>query len=113
MNGAVISIFFDTDSAHTEELNQTKIEKIDNFFNSLKLDNMTDGKVVDKIELRQLMMDVVDFGSRWAYQGSLTAPPCSEKIYWNVVRAVYPIKKEALAKFNQLLSPDYSPVEDA
>lgn len=78
----------------------------------MKLNDIKDGKVVDKIELGELMMDVVDFGSRLGYQGSLSAPPCSDKIYWNVVRAVYPIKKEVLAKFNQLLSPEYSSVED-
>ena len=43
MDGAVISIFFDTDSAHTEKLDKAKIENIDKFFNSLKLNEVKDG----------------------------------------------------------------------
>ena len=38
-----------------------------------------------------------EFG--WIYKGSLTTPPCSKSIYWNVIATVYPIKQKNLDQF--------------
>lgn len=46
---------------------------------------------VDLIAFKSLM-EMVDLENRWTYKGSLTTPPCSTNLYWNVVRTVYPIK---------------------
>jgi len=41
-------------------------------------------------------MSMIDTDNRFIYIGSETKPPCSQKVYWNVVKTVYPIKQEHL-----------------
>lgn len=50
------------------------------------------------------MMELVDFNNRWAYKGSLTTPPCTTFVYWNVLSSIYPIKKEHLDLFDKQLA---------
>jgi len=49
-------------------------------------------------------MELVDFNNRWAYKGSLTTPPCTSFVYWNVLSTVYPIKAEHLELFKTQLA---------
>lgn len=51
-------------------------------------------------------MELVDFNNRWAYKGSLTTPPCTSFVYWNVLSTVYPIKEEHLKLFKDQLAKD-------
>ena len=44
-------------------------------------------------------MNMVDMKNRWVYKGSMTTPPCTQDVYWNVLHTVYPIKKEHLDRF--------------
>lgn len=48
-------------------------------------------------------MNSIDTNNRWVYNGSLTTPPCTKNIYWNVVGTVYPIKKKHLDLFTAML----------
>ena len=45
---------------------------------------------------------MVSTDARYVYKGSLTTPPCTESIYWNVVTKVYPIKVKHLEAFRSL-----------
>ena len=45
----------------------------------------------------------LDGRNRWIYQGSLTTPPCTTNVYWNVLSTVYPIKEKHLALFQAQL----------
>lgn len=47
---------------------------------------------------------MVDLYNRWLYRGSLTTPPCSIGIYWNVLQNVYPIKQKHLDQFKAQLN---------
>lgn len=40
---------------------------------------------------------------RFTYRGSLTTPPCSETLNWNVINYVFPIKQEHLDQFKAQL----------
>jgi carbonic anhydrase len=49
------------------------------------------------------LMATLDTNNRWVYRGSLTTPPCSKTIYFNILYKVYPIKKYHVDLFkNQL-----------
>ena len=49
------------------------------------------------------LLNIVDGRNRYIYQGSLTTPPCTTNVYWNVLETVYPIKEEHLALFQAQL----------
>jgi len=42
------------------------------------------------------LMSIIDTDNRFIYIGAETTPPCNGKVYWNIVKTVYPIKKEHL-----------------
>ena len=48
-------------------------------------------------------LDLDDF---FSYNGSLTTPPCTEGIKWNVLNRVLPISTEQLEEFTTLLADD-------
>lgn len=48
-------------------------------------------------------MNAVDFTERWLYKGSVTEPPCSQFVYWNVVRKVYPIEIERFGWYKDFM----------
>ena len=49
-------------------------------------------------------MELLDFNNRWAYSGSITTPPCSTNVYWNVLSNVYPIKQAHLDLYHTQLA---------
>lgn len=57
---------------------------------------------MNEISFGQLM-SVISTEERWVYHGSLTTPPCSTVVHWNVVSRVYPIKKSHLELFRRRL----------
>ena len=60
-------------------------------FDSMKWEVLDSNPVVDEIHIGDFLQ-MVDASQRWTYRGSLTTPPCSTAIQWNVVKKVYPIK---------------------
>lgn len=71
---------------------------IDKFFDSLGFDATVNP---DKDSTQTLkastdvpygdLMEIVNFANRWVYTGSLTTPPCSVGVYFQVVERVLPI----------------------
>ena len=47
------------------------------------------------------LVNIVDFHNRWIYQGSVTTPPCAQKVFWNELSTIYPISKETLVNFKK------------
>ena len=93
-------IFKDTDNSsegllqndQVKEVSASEMEIIDQFFDSLKWDVVDQDPVSDMIPFGDLMK-IVDFkeNERWAYRGSLTQPPCSQYVFWNVMSKGLPI----------------------
>ena len=75
---------------------------IDKFFDSLQLDKQND-PISANIPFGQLMA-TVNTNQRWIYKGSLTIPPCTKTVMFNVLSTVYPIKERHLKLFRQQLA---------
>jgi hypothetical protein len=86
---SAVGIIFDTKRFDPTVSTQT-VGIIDRFFDSLRLDQIND-PTVNEIPFGELMAQI-DTNNRWVYKGSLTTPPCTKLIYWNVVATIYPIK---------------------
>lgn len=100
----VMGVIFDM-YYYNETVTDGQVEIIDAFFDSLNMDSLSNGQpAVDVTGVPYgEFMNMIESDSRWVYKGSLTTPPCSETIYWNVVSKVYPIKPRHLDAFVNLL----------
>lgn len=99
---AVMGMMFDTKN-YDENVSEATVAAIDKFFDSLKFDEVTKtGMYPSEIAFGELM-SVINMNDRWVYKGSLTTPPCSEGLYWNFVKTVYPIKQYHLNYYYQAL----------
>lgn len=87
--GAALGIMFSVDK-YTADLTWSEQRVIDNFFDSLKWSEVDGSPVVDNVFYGDLM-NMVNFEDRWIYKGSLTTPPCTTYVYWNLLRTIYPI----------------------
>lgn len=55
------------------------------------------------------LVNIVDFSNRWVYQGSVTTPPCAQKVFWNEISTIYPISQATLDNFRMQLNRAYTP----
>ena len=84
-----ISILFSVDES-TSDLTTLETKVLDSFYESLQLGYVRGNLRIDQIPFGELM-EVVDTETRWIYEGSKTIPPCTQKVYQNVLGTVYPI----------------------
>jgi carbonic anhydrase len=77
-------------------------EVIDPMFDSLNW-NVTDSNSTVQEVLIGDFLQKANTNDRFVYEGSLTTPPCTTSIYWNVASTVYPIKPRHLEQFKQQL----------
>ena len=49
-------------------------------------------------------MALLNTNRRWVYKGSLTVPPCTSIVVFNVLSTVYPIKQRHLQYYLQQLA---------
>lgn len=74
---------------------------IDNFFTTLQWNDVTTeapGPTANLVAYGDLV-NIIDFHNRWVYQGSVTTPPCAQKVFWNEVSTVYPISQSVVDAF--------------
>ena len=77
-------------------------ETIHRFFENLEFKGASIDPNVDYLNFKSFM-NMIDFEDRWIYHGSLTEPPCTEGVYWNVIRTVFPIRLEDLESIKRKL----------
>merc|ERR1711990_232507 len=54
----------------------------------------------------QAFLDSLSLNNYWAYDGSLTTPPCTEGVKWTVLQQIAPISPEHLARLTGLYEDD-------
>ena len=99
---AAMGIIFSVNKSNIK-LNETEQKVIDDFFDSLQWNVTAKDPVVAEVPFGNLMM-MVNTKERWVYKGSLTRPPCSTYVYWNVLTTIYPIKQSVLDNFKKQLN---------
>ena len=100
MKASAFGVLFDTKN-YDQSISQSKIDLIDKFFDSL--DIKSGSYTIDDIPFGQLM-NIFDQNKRWVYKGSLTTPPCTKTVIFNILSTVYPIKKKHLDLFTSTLA---------
>lgn len=79
-----------------------QVAAIDAFFESLKLDTAGKTTKLEEVKLAN-MMKFADLNNRWSYKGSLTTPPCSKTVYFNVMKTVWPVKQKYVDALHNLM----------
>lgn len=96
---SALGLMFDVDD-YDQSITPEEKEVINKFFDALNLGNIDAGHATGHILDDNVtipfgdLMDIVNFHSRWVYTGSLTTPPCSVGVYFQVVDRVLPISKK-------------------
>lgn len=100
LNGSVIGVIFDRAAGGNKENPFLK-----SFFDSV--DHIGDGVNGNQPEIKiSDFLESIDTEHYWTYDGSLTTPPCTEGIVWNVIKQVQPISDAQLKRFTEFLADD-------
>jgi len=97
--------------SYTAKLSAAEKMVIDNFFATLQWDELTAEPVSNLVAYGDLV-NLVDFHNRWVYQGSVTTPPCAQKVFWNELSTIYPISQTTLDNFKKQLDRAYKAKND-
>lgn len=92
----VVGIIFDTKAGQALTPAQESI--IDTFFETLLWSDVTTNPTVNLVSYGNLMA-MLDYENRRTYRGSLTTPPCTIGVYWNVLSTVLPVKQKYVDQF--------------
>ncbi len=100
-NYAVVAVFIDegAESGHTDALWRYLPEDAD------EMNHTYEGKLVDPKAFLPPSL------RHYQYHGSLTTPPCTETVVWNVLASPLMMSAEHIARFRELYSANARPVQ--
>ncbi len=78
------------------------------FWNNFPTKDFATSEIKQPVDLLSLLPDDK---STFRYSGSLTTPPCSEGVLWNVLTEKIEMSKEQIAVFTSLFANNYRPVQ--
>ena len=97
---SAVGLMFDVDD-YDPSITPAEKTIINEFFDSIYLDNIPAEGAAKGHSLNATsdvpfgdLMRIVNFANRWVYTGSLTTPPCTVGVYFQVVDRVLPISKK-------------------
>lgn len=97
---AVVGLFFEEGEEN---------EALDEVFSTMSSASVDASPLEESIDLMSL---VPEEPIGWTYSGSLTTPPCTEGVAWNVVSTPLSASADQIESFTALHSGSYRPVED-
>lgn len=100
----VVGIFFDV----VNESNPAFDVIFDGTLDDIRYPDKVDYDViVQGLDLKELIPEHIESEGYYAYQGSLTTPPCTDIVRWHVMNARGTIGVDQMDKFRQLLADEY------
>jgi carbonic anhydrase len=86
---AIVSMLFDVNDYRP--VNETTKANWNKFWTQLDIEH----RFSEHLDFGKVMK-FVNFRERWVYRGSLTVPPCTQYVYWNVINDVFPVDAESV-----------------
>ena len=113
----VVSILFEVSRQHNPAFDalfgDRKLFSEIKYPDNLDTVNVSGSAYIENLDLRNLIPSNIRTAGYYAYEGSLTTPPCTDVLRWYVMNARGYISEQQLHKFRQLLnSPDLEGEED-
>lgn len=103
----VVAIFFKVDDSKPSPMFDQILEgplQENSFLNSSEQEEYEETDGSDQFSLQSELFGVIGTSNYWAFNGSLTTPPCSEKINWRVMAKPSTISSSQLAIFLNALA---------
>jgi len=114
---AVVGIFFDVGNESNPAFDAIFEDHLDNVQYP---DKRSYTEIVHGLDLRELVPEYIESEGYYAYEGSLTTPPCTNIVRWHVMNARGYIGEDQVENFRKLfqddfgeqISPNYREVQD-
>ena len=110
---AVVGILFqvseEDNPAFDAILNENTLKKIE-FPDDLATENITGYDIIDNLDLSYLIPDNLETAGYYAYEGSLTTPPCTDVVRWHMMKATSTISEQQLEKLRVLMNDEKDPI---
>lgn len=94
---SVIGVLFTANKEEATALSNADQAALENFFESMLVDSSA-ADLTWSVAVSNLAA-LLDTDNKWTYVGSLTTPPCTGDVYWQVLSNVYYIPEDLLWAF--------------
>ena len=118
---AVVAIMYEVgghNPAFDAILNRGTLKKIQ-FPDDLETPNITGWDIIDNLDLSDLIPNKLETKGYYAYEGSLTTPPCTDVVRWHIMKATSTVSESQLEKLRTLMNdvgetiaPNYREIQE-
>lgn len=101
---AVVGIFFDVTNESNPAFDSIFEDHLDNIQYP---DKRAYSEIIHGLDLRELIPENIGSDGYYAYEGSLTTPPCTNIVRWHVMKARGYIGEDQIENFRKLFMTDF------